>query len=636
MIVKMSKVEIVGPKGLLHETLDIVRGLGIFQIEPSAVGFVDQDLKENIRSYYPEKKAALEKLYLQELLLKTDELLALLPQGRFRTSYLEPHSVIDVLAKTVDRHISNAKDSLAKVESLQKERQETEHYTIFLREMASLIGSTAETPDIDYIGLTIREPAMVDRLKDLISRITDWKFEFTTRTAADGKLIGLIMVEKGLSGPLKKALSEEQVPELSFPESFGRMSFAEKLVYVNRRLEEISTELSRLNSEMELLAARWVPIYMRVREWLQDRLSLLTATASAFETRMCFFINGWLPSKDLERLRKKTDEVFGSKVVIEEKEMMEEDLDRVPIVLKNSPYFRPFEIFTRVLPLPAYTSYDPTPFIGLFFPLFFGIILGDAGYGVVLLILSLVLMKKFPGKELVRDAGRVLFASSLYTIFFGTLYGEFFGDLPHRLFGLEPICIERRTAIVPMICFALAVGVAHVFLGLILGAIGALRKKEKKEALYKLLSIVVICCIAAVAASMAGFFPSVITRPIIIVILFLCPLLFFAGGLLAPLELLKSIGNIISYVRIMAIGLTSVLLAFVANRLAGLTGDIVTGVFVAGMLHILNIVLGVFSPTIHALRLHYVEFFGKFIEHGGRKFEPLITEKRKEDLWKKY
>jgi V/A-type H+/Na+-transporting ATPase subunit I len=120
-----------------------------------------------------------------------------------------------------------------------------------------------------------------------------------------------------------------------------------------------------------------------------------------------------------------------------------------------------------------------------------------------------------------------------------------------------------------------------------------------------------------------GIFPVVLARPVVLAILFLTPFLFFAGGLLAPLELLKSIGNIISYVRIAAIGLTSVLLAFVANNLAGVTGDVVTGVVVAGLIHLLNIVLGVFSPTIHSLRLHDVEFFSKFIEHGGKKFAPL-------------
>jgi V/A-type H+-transporting ATPase subunit I len=208
-------------------------------------------------------------------------------------------------------------------------------------------------------------------------------------------------------------------------------------------------------------------------------------------------------------------------------------------------------------------------------------------------------------------------------MFFGLLYGEFFGDLPQRLLGVAPPCIERRTAIIPMLFFALTVGTVHVFFGLVLGAVTALRKKKKREALYRLVTIVVILCITAVIASFSGLFPSVLVRPVIIAILFLTPLLLFSGGLLAPLELLKSIGNIISYVRIMAIGLTSVLLAFVANRLGGLTGDVVTGVAVAGLLHFLNIILAVFSPTIHSLRLHYVEFFSKFIEHGGRRFEPL-------------
>jgi len=216
--------------------------------------------------------------------------------------------------------------------------------------------------------------------------------------------------------------------------------------------------------------------------------------------------------------------------------------------------------------------------------------------------------------------------SAAYAAFFGGLYGEYFGELGLTVLGLKALLIDRRTAIMPMLYFAVTVGIVHVIFGSILGVIGDLKKKAKRHALSKLLQIIVIVCLLCLVASLFGYFPSLLTRPVILIVLFLTPFILFTGGILAPLELIKSIGNIISYARIMAIGLTSVLLASVANRLAGMTGDIVLGIVVAGLLHILNIIIGVFSPAVHSLRLHYVEFFSKFIEPGGRKFEPLKTE----------
>jgi V/A-type H+-transporting ATPase subunit I len=103
----------------------------------------------------------------------------------------------------------------------------------------------------------------------------------------------------------------------------------------------------------------------------------------------------------------------------------------------------------------------------------------------------------------------------------------------------------------------------------------------------------------------------------------LSPALLVVGGLLAPFELIRHLGNIVSYARLMAVGLASVLLAYVANRLAGAVGSLWIGVTAAVLLHIFNIVLGVFAPTVHALRLHYVEFFSKFLETGGRPYRPL-------------
>jgi V/A-type H+-transporting ATPase subunit I len=623
MIVRMSKVEIVGPKDLLQEAIVLLRSAGIFQIEPAAVGFIEKEDQENIRSFSLDEKTAVERLYLEDLRLKIEELFSFLPAVQVRESYIDPASIAHTIAGTVERHTDKTRGLSEQRDVLQKERSELERYSIFLGGLSTLMNSTTDAPDLDFIGLTIKEPEMVPRLREVLSRITDWKFEFQTEPAEDGTLVGLITVEKSIADRVKKTLSDEHVPELTFPASFGTLSFPQKIAYVKERTARVSAEIDRLQEDLLRFARRWTPLYKSVREWIDDRLALLKTTASAYETRMCFFIHGWMPSRDVERLRNLMEKAFSTRIVVEEKEMREEDLERVPIVLKNPAYFRPFELMTSLLPLPAYTSYDPTPFIGIFFPIFFGIILGDAGYGLVLVLLTLYLKKRFKKNKAVHDGATILFIASLYSIVFGVLFGEFFGDLPERYFHLHPLLVERRTAIVPMLLFSLAIGVAHIVFGLLLGAINAFQRHVKREGMFKVLSIVIIFCIMTILASLTGTIPLVFTRPVVLIILFLTPLLFFAGGVLAPLEFLKSIGNIISYVRITAIGMTSVLLAYTANELGGLTGDIVTGVIIAGLIHILNIVLGVFSPTIHSLRLHYVEFFSKFIEHGGRKFEPL-------------
>ncbi len=623
MIVRMAKVEIVGAKGLLQEVLVCLRELGVLQIEPATIGFLEVGHEDDIRTFMLDEKTIFERVFLEKLRAKVTELLSSLPTLPVRNSYLDPRPVIDSVGAIVERHTATIKKWNERKDDLKKEITELERYALFLGTLVPLVASAKETPDLEFIGLTIREPDMVIHLKEALSRITNWKYELVTEPADGGTLVGLITVERDLADLVKKTLSDEQVPELVFPPSYSNLTFSEKIIYVKKRITQVSAEVQGIDAELSLFTQRWAPLYRSVREWIDDRLSVLSTTATAFETRMCFFINGWMMANDVERLRIRLMQDFKNDVVLEEKELCENDLDRVPIILKNPPYFKPYEIFTSILPLPVYTSYDPTPFIGIFFPIFFGMILGDAGYGLFLGGLAYYLMRKFRQKKIIRNGAKILLVASIYTVFFGILFGEFFGDLPERFFHLRPLCMERRTAIVPMIFFTLAVGVVHVLLGLLFGVIAEFRKKETKEAVYKILNIIIILAIIVMLASLFNLLPTVLARPVIIAILFLTPLLFFAGGILAPLELLKNIGNIISYVRIMAIGLTSVLLAFVANNLGGLTGDVVTGVAVAVLLHLLNIILGVFSPTIHSLRLHYVEFFSKFMQQGGRKFEPL-------------
>ncbi len=626
----MSKVEIVGPRQLLGETLSLVRKEGDLHIEPSAVGFIDDIHKKDIHSLLPDEKALFEKIFLEELEGKLKALFSFLSVDGMRESFLTPRPIIDTVSRTLDKHLEMC-------QLLCKKREETRHdlfelsgYRNFLATVSTLLDKIQLTPDLDYIGITLKDEKSVAALKDNLNCLADTSCEIFTVPSEDGSLVGLIAATKDISIDIRSMLSEKQMPEFTFPESIKSMTFVHKVEYLQDEIKNNEAALAAVDAKLTEFTHRWGPMYKAALDWVHEQLSIIQASAFSFETTMCFFIYGWMPSGKVTGLSASLQQQFAGSVLLEEIDIRREDLERVPVVLKNPQYFKPFENFTRLLPLPSYTSFDPTPFIGLFFPLFFGLILGDGGYGFMLLIISVLLARVSRKNQLFQDALRVLRVCSLYAIIFGFLYGEIFGDLGHKVLGLKPLFMDRQENILPMLYFAFAIGLAHITLGLALGFVSALRKNTKKKALVKFLNIVLILAIVTLIITFFGVFPELLARPLVITILILTPLLLFSGGLLAPLELIKNIGNIISYARIMAIGLTSVLLANVANQLAGLTGDIVLGFVVGGIIHLLGIIIGVFSSSIHSLRLHYVEFFDKFIELGGRKYRP-FSGNQKED-----
>jgi V/A-type H+-transporting ATPase subunit I len=618
----MSKVEIVGPRQLLGETLSLVRKEGDLHIEPSAVGFIDDIHKKEVHSLLPDEKALFEKIFLEDLEGKLKTLFSCLVVDGMRKSFLSPRPIIDTVSRTLDKHLEMCQVLCKKREEIRHDLFELSGYRVFLATVSTLIDKIQLTPDLDYIGITLKDEKSVIALKENLDCLADTSCEIITVTSEDGSLVGLIAATKDISEDIRSMMSEKQMPEFTFPESIRSMTFVHKVEYLQEQIRNNEAALAAVDVKLTEFTHRWGPMYKAAHDWVHEQLSIIQASAFSFETTMCFFIYGWMPSEKVAGLSACLQQQFAGSVMLEEIDIRMEDLERVPVVLQNPPYFKPFENFTRLLPLPSYTSFDPTPFIGLFFPLFFGLILGDAGYGLILLIVSGLLSRFSRKSQLLQDAGRILRACSLYAIIFGFLYGEILGDLGHKMFGLKPLFMDRQENILPMLYFALAIGLAHITLGLTMGVISALKRHTKKEALVKLINIILIFTIIALIITSFGIFPELLTRPLVITILVLTPLLFFSGGLLAPLELLKNIGNIISYARIMAIGLTSVLLANIANQLSGLTGDIVLGLIVGGIIHLLGITIGVFSSSIHSLRLHYVEFFDKFIELGGRKYRP--------------
>ena len=330
-----------------------------------------------------------------------------------------------------------------------------------------------------------------------------------------------------------------------------------------------------------------------------------------------------MPCRILQELLKKR---FGKKVLLNVIEVPESMAEKIPVAVLNSQPLQAFENLVRMRAVPKYTDIDPSTLVAIFMPLFFGMMVGDVGYGLLMLLLSIYMLRK-PMKGLIGDFLKVLRIGSIWAMLFGVLYGEYFGTLGEK-FGLKALWINRAESsnITTLIIMALAVGGAHILLGLAIGVWNALVHRSRSEAFERLGMAIGLIGVIFLAVSLTSNLPhgysilGWVTLAVGMVILALS--MGKVGFFLGPIEFVGVLGNVLSYLRIAALGLASVFLAKVANEMGGMVGGVVAGVLIAVVIHALNLVMGMLSPTIQSLRLQYVEFFRKFYEGGQSSFTP--------------
>ena len=409
-------------------------------------------------------------------------------------------------------------------------------------------------------------------------------------------------------------------------------SFEESLEMMENRYKEIPERLQELEEDIKRARNEWGPKLGTLYILMNERLEQVTVAENVEQEGNMVFLEGWVPTDVMDSLVDTLGAQFGNRVLVEWRYPTEKEWHAVPTSLKNPPLFRPFELFLKLMPTVRYKGIDPTVLVGVFFPFFAGCMVGDIGYGAVISTLGFIFAGK-KARPVMSDIGKILLFVGAWSILWGIAYGEFFGDLGHRLFHLEPLWIERSEVVVPVMVFTLGLGVFHVVLGLLLGLVQGIRNRQRHVWIEKLGNLVVLAGLIGAMVAVKGWLPDKVFTLSVTMLVVGIVLLLAGGGIGGLVESIGAVGNILSYVRIAAIGLSSAILAMVATQFVDVFGVTMLGILVALAMHLLNFILALAGSGLHSARLQYVEFFGKFYSGGGKDYKPFA--RRRLRSWKK-
>ena len=367
------------------------------------------------------------------------------------------------------------------------------------------------------------------------------------------------------------------------------------------------------------------------------------------KTRRTFFLEGWIPASRVDE----------AKEILNENECYymfrnPEEGENVPVALANGELFVPFESITEMYSLPDYRGFDPTGIFALFYAVFFGIMLSDAGYGLLMVAACFIVLKKYDLEGSTFKMIKLFLWCGVSTVFWGALFGGWFGDfiqvfgkiVLHRDIVIQPIWFNPIDDPMKLLIFSLALGIVHIFIGMGIKAYMQIRDGRWFDAIcdegfWYLLIIGLIAWLGCgmfmpglAAAAEAGKWMSIIGAAGLLLTggRYNKGIGKITGGLGALYNITSYLSDILSYSRLLALGLATGVIAQVVNTMGSLFGDGILGAIVLMALflvgHTLNFAINALGSYVHSCRLQYIEFFGKFYEDGGESFDPFRAKTR--------
>lgn len=658
-ILPMAKILIVSHNSEAAGLLEALQREGICQILNAQEATVSRDLPELAAKGQRPKD-------IEELLNRLVKCIAFLKgfgdPTKALVSMLAPRVVVDEESyqKTIsDQQALKLIDQCEHLEAaIEKAKSQSENIRATLSELRPWQSLQTPVEEIGPLARTICQAGFLPagQLKYVQDNISELTGAIQQIAETENRFACLVVYLKENASEVQKLLRAAEFAPVNFaamlalsPSAALRIDSAEGTGTVPELIRQHEEKVSHAEGQLQSYkesAAKLSESLLKL-EILHDHyanlLSREQTKGAAPATQRTVVLEGWVKEKDYPRLEKIVSG-FEASSLSRVKPAADEE---IPVEIENKRIVRPFEFITRLYGMPQQSNVDPTVFLAPFFALFFGICLGDAGYGLVMLIAAVLIGKKMQGdKKLVW----MLAICSVFAILVGVLTGSWFGDsvskfapqleaLRVKLMWFDPL--EK-----PMMMMGVAMGLGYIHLmtGLLIAFVHNLKLRDYAPAVFEQLTwLVMLNSIVIFAFSKGGILPAGLgmfcsrfaIAPAVLIVLFSSR----DGGWGARLGMgaynlfstVFYLGDVLSYLRLMALGMVSSGLGMAINIIAELTLKIPYIGFVVALLifvggHVFNLFLSILGAFVHTMRLQFVEFFPKFLAGGGRIFQPLHKE----------
>ena len=377
-----------------------------------------------------------------------------------------------------------------------------------------------------------------------------------------------------------------------------------------------------------------------------DRLTQEVARESCKERLLTdgtiLFLEGWAPAEAMEAL----EELCAEKgCAWEAEDPAPEDYPNVPVKLRNNQVTRALNMVTEMYSLPAYDGVDPNPLMAPFFILFYGIMMADMGYGLLMMIASVVVLKRYRPKGTMSHFFSLLGLCGISTFVMGAVTGGFFGDFLTQLIGiLKPGTVFALPALftplndtLMILIGAMCLGFVQIVAGMVISFVEKVKRGEIMDAVWEEVTWWVV--FAGLALAILGVTPIVLIVGGVLVVA--GPMVTGKGfgkitGIFGSLynHITGYFGDILSYSRLMALMLAGSVIAQVFNTLGAIPGNVIVFIIISMAGNALNFALNLLGCYVHDLRLQCLEYFGKFYKDGGKPFKPLAINTKYVDIVK--